>query len=561
MIEVQQYIVILRKWWWLVVLGLLLGGSTGYIAGRFEPKLYQTKATLLVGNFVQSANPNPSELATSQQLARSYAEIIKREPILRAAVENLGLNINWAGLGGKISTNLVPNTQLFEIIVVDGDPYLAKALADELVRQLILQSPSAATPEEEAQQAFVRSELQELQNNITQTRQQIQARQATLDLEVTAEGVHKMQQEIDFLQARLSNLQSTFASLLQLSQEKSINNLTVIEPAGIPSAPVNAGAPLKNIFLGGLFGLILTAGVAYLVEQLDNTIKTPEEVDQVLNLPTLSVVSHIKPLTTKNQQGVTTEIDIFSPGAEAYRILRTNIQYANPASPIKTLLVTSSVNGEGKSLTAANLAVVMSQANKRVILVDTDLRRPVLHKIFKVSNRVGVSSLLLNQGPDLELILARRKTGNLWVLPCGPLPLNPAELLSSPQMQSLLAQLCEHADMVIFDCPPLLPIADASILAPQVDATVFVVEAGKTNRQVCRRGHDILTQVGVKPLGVILNKFNPQYGGNGYYYTHRYDPPRMPGKVKAEFTNGKSAQWNSLIQSQMVLEELKSKIE
>jgi non-specific protein-tyrosine kinase len=554
--QLQEYIVIIRKWWWLIVLGSLLGGGTGYVASRFETKIYEAKVTLIVGNFVQSANPDPSQLATSQQLAKSYAEIIKREPILRATVEAMGLNINWAGLQGRISTNLVPNTQLFEIRVVDNDPYLAKAIADELVRQLILQSPTTFTPEEEAQRKFVQSELQEIQSNITQIRQQIRDQQAILDLEVTAEDIRKKQEEIEALQARLDNLQRSYASLLEFTQEKQINNLTVIEPSAVPTTPVNDNTPFRNAFMSAIFGLIVTAGVGFLIEYLDDTLKTPEDVERVLNLSTLSVIIKNKSANLMAEQGLINQ-DAFLPSAEAYRILRTNIQYTNPGLSIGTLLVTSSINSEGKSMTAANLAIVIAQTNKRVILVDADLRRPILHKVFKVSNRVGLSSLLLNQGPNLETILARRKTGNLWVLPCGPLPPNPAELLSSAQMESLLAQLREHADIVIIDSPPLLPIADASILATLVDATIFVIEAGRTSSRFCQQGQEILARLGVKPLGVVLNKFEPQNSGNGHYYAHHYYPPRRQPDIKTQ-QNGRDINWYPSTGDPITMVETKS---
>ncbi|MCB0213410.1 MAG: polysaccharide biosynthesis tyrosine autokinase, partial [Anaerolineae bacterium] len=430
MAELQQYISIGKKWWWLIVLGVLFGGSTGYVMSQFEPMLYQAEVTMMVGNFVQSANPNASELATSQKLAQSYAEIIKREPILRATVETLGLSLPWSSLNGLVSVVLIPNTQLFEIQVVSGDPHLAKNVADELARQLILQSPTTLNSEQAEQHEFIKSELTELQKNITGLRQEIHDKEDALELEVSAEGFRAQQQEIDFLQARLSSFQSTYASLLASSQENNVNNLSIIEPATLPSSPINTGNVQRNATAAAIFGLMLTVAVAYLVEYFDDTLKSVDDIERTLNLPTLTTISYIKSMRSDVNPSVISQ-DMFSPGVEAYRTLRTNIQFSNHNTQLNTLLVTSSTNGEGKSMTAANLAVIMAQTNKQVVLVDADMRRPVVHKTFRTSNRIGLSNLLVNPNLNLDTILAQRKMSNLKILPSGPIPPNPAELLSS----------------------------------------------------------------------------------------------------------------------------------
>ncbi|MCB0171736.1 MAG: polysaccharide biosynthesis tyrosine autokinase [Anaerolineae bacterium] len=522
--ELQQYVSIFRKWWWLILLGVLLGGATGYITSQFEPMLYQAKVTLIVGNFVQSANPNSTELATSQKLAQSYAEIIKREPVLRATVETLGLDTHWASLQGLVSVILIPNTQLFEIRVTYGDPYTAKALADELAHQLILQSPTTINSDQEQQVEFIKTELGELQRNITTIRQQIRDKEDALDLEVTAEGVRRQQEEIDYLQARLGSLQSTYASMLTFSQDNKVNNLTIIEPAAVPFAPINSDNARRNAIAAAVFGLILTAGVAYLVEYFDDTLKSTEDVERTLNLPTLATVSYIKSMKSEPSAAVVSQ-DIFSPEAEAYRTLRTNIQFSDHNADLDTLLITSSTNGEGKSMTASNLAVIMAQANKRVVLIDADMRRPVVHRIFRIPNRLGLSNLLVNPNLDLDHILTQRKVSNLNILPSGPIPPNPAELLGSPQMSYLLDRLHEQADIIIIDSPPLLAVTDASILATQVAGTLFVIEAGRTHSRTCQRAVSVLAQVGIAPLGVVLNKFEPTQTRDGYAYYNYYASP------------------------------------
>ncbi len=533
--ELQEYLGILRKWWWLALLGMLLGGGTGYVVSRFEPYIYEAKTTLIIGNFVQSANPTTSELMTSQSLGTSYAEMLKREPVLRATVNALGIGIEWTDLQSRMTVKLVQNTQLLEIHVTDLSPYTAKALADELAQQLILQSPSTLNQDQEVQTKFIKTELAELQDSINLTRQQIKDKRSLLDLEVSADGVRELQKEIDFLQARLDNLQRAYASMLEFSPDQRVNNLSVIEPATLPTSPTNGGAPIRNGLLAAVVGLTISMGVAFLVEYLDDTIKTIEDVERIMNLPTLATVSYIDALKTPEENIVASK-DNFSPSAESYRTLRTNIQFS-AAQAFKTLLVTSSVNSEGKSMTAANLAVTMAQADKRVILIDADLRRPSLHKVFKIPNQIGVSNLLLDPTVDIETTLVRRKVSNLSVIPSGPIPSNPTELVDSPQMEKLLAKLQEMADVVIIDSPPLLAVADSRILATKVGATIMVIEAGRAHSQICQRSGAVLAQVGVKPLGIVLNKFNPRHARDGYYYynyNYYYSPESKQKSKRVE---------------------------
>ncbi len=530
--DVQEYIGLLWKWWWLLLLGVLLGAGIGYTTGRSVLPVYEAKTTLIIGNFVlNSGNPNTGELATSQQLAQSYAEIISREPILRATANALGANLDWMSLRDKVSGRLVPNTQLFEIRVVDGDPLMAKNIANEIAQQLILQSQANPNQEQQAQYQFVQTELTELQNAITLLREQIKDQENALDLESTAEGVRKQQTEIDFLRARLSSLQNSYASLLAFSQEGQINNLTVIEPATIPTTSINTNNSLRRMIQGGVIGLALAFGLAFLIELFDNTIKTVDDVKKFLDLPVLTAVGHSDALSS-NKHYVVVKPGAFSPMAEAYRILRTNLEFSNTELSLDTLLVTSPLAGEGKSLTAINLAIVMAQANKRVILIDADLRRPILHKVFKIPNRFGLSSLLGGEGPALETILAQRKFRNLRVLPSGPMPPNPTELLGSVQMEGFLAQFRALADVVIIDSPPLLALTDSRVLATKVDATILVIEAGRTQNRICQRAKGMLSQIGVEPIGVVLNKFKPKRTVDEYHYYYYYSPYTASGHTK-----------------------------
>jgi non-specific protein-tyrosine kinase len=211
-----------------------------------------------------------------------------------------------------------------------------------------------------------------------------------------------------------------------------------------------------------------------------------------------------------------------SAAAEAYRVLRTNLQFSAVDRPLHSLLITSPSPSEGKSFTASNLAAAMAQAGRRVILIDCDLHRPRLHRLFKLPNSVGVTSALLDEHPDIAGLLQETGVPNLQVLTTGPLPPNPAELLGAARMRAFLAELSAQADMLIVDSPPTMALSDAAVLSTQTDAVLLVLDASKTRQEVAKRALDSLTQVKARVAGVVLNRM-PTRGAGAYYYYYGYN--------------------------------------
>ncbi|MFV9510449.1 CpsD/CapB family tyrosine-protein kinase [Tepidibacillus sp. LV47] len=201
--------------------------------------------------------------------------------------------------------------------------------------------------------------------------------------------------------------------------------------------------------------------------------------------------------------------------AEAYRMLRTNIQFASIDHPLQTIMVTSSAPLEGKTITASNLAVVMAQADKQVLLVDADLRKPTVHHTFRLPNRLGLTNLLV-ENRELTEVIQATNIPNLSILTSGPIPLNPAELLNSKKMKRLIEELLSHYDLILFDAPSVLAVTDAQILSNLVDGVLLVVNAGTTNRDVLIKAKRQLDQVHANIIGTILN--NKSIEGHSYYY-------------------------------------------
>ncbi len=204
-----------------------------------------------------------------------------------------------------------------------------------------------------------------------------------------------------------------------------------------------------------------------------------------------------------------------SPASEAYRALRTNLSFYSLDKPLRTLVVTSPAAGEGKSTTAANLAVTMAQSGRRTILVDCDLRRPTLHELFGLPMAPGLTNVVMDEVGDLPL--QQTAVDNLWLLSSGPKPPNPADMLGALRMEQIIAQLAQQADVVLFDAPPIMAASDAAILGAKTDGVLLVVQAGKTRRDHSERAREVLEKAGVRIVGAALTNA-PKDGSMGEYY-------------------------------------------
>lgn len=212
-----------------------------------------------------------------------------------------------------------------------------------------------------------------------------------------------------------------------------------------------------------------------------------------------------------------TVTDPRSPVAEAYRSLRTNLEFSSLDHPLRTVLLTSPGPEEGKSTTLANLAVTTAQTGRRVIVVDCDLRRPRQHEIFGISNGVGLTTMMRDEGALAHPPLQETEVAGLWVLPSGPLPPNPAELLASQRMGQVIERLKELADQVLFDAPPVVAVTDAAVLAGRMDGVLLVINAGSTKRELARRAKEVLERVNARLIGAVLNNVALDSALHTYY--------------------------------------------
>lgn len=312
-----------------------------------------------------------------------------------------------------------------------------------------------------------------------------------------------------------------------------VNNISVVDKAQVPLAPYKPNLS-KNLSLGLAIGLIVGLMVAWLLEYFDDSIRFADDVERETGAAVLGVIPKAKsPEGARVKIELSPHDDPTSPFAEAYRSVRTALQFSTPTGAPRRLVITSSSKGEGKSTTALSLAINFAQMGKPVLIIDADLRNPVLHKLIGIENSRGLSNYLSSNMGPLEAV-HRTLIPNLFVMTTGPLPPNPVELLSSMKMLSLLSQCEEHFAHVIVDGPPVLGIADSIVLCNQVDNAVFVIESGKTRKGHAKAALKRLHQAGVHPLGVILTKidaYHDLYGHHSYYY--QYSKPALAANQKA----------------------------
>jgi len=297
-----------------------------------------------------------------------------------------------------------------------------------------------------------------------------------------------------------------------------------------------------NILLGIVLGFGLGIGLAFFREYLDDSIKSVEQLERK-GLTLLGVIPSIEgngaPKEAEVEESsrghrtrgghrfrrrLITYINPRSPISEAYRTLRTNITYSSADKPIKSVAITSSGPGEGKSTTVANLAIAFAQLRKKTLLIDTDLRKPILHNVFQIKRNPGLTEYLVGDIDDFNSLVQETRIENLYLVPCGQIPPNPSELLGSNRMAELVAQLEQEWDIVIFDTPPLGVVTDAAMISAEIDAVVLVVRAGETTRAAVDRALDALSHVKAHLAGAVLNEAHPEkLGGKyGYYYSYYY---------------------------------------
>ncbi len=540
--DLRRLLVIVRSRLLIVAACIAIAAGVTLLISINLAKVYEAQATLIVGQSLSGVSPDYSQLLVSQRLSSTYASIATTRPNLDVVIGQLSLNETATDLAKSVRADAALDSTLVTITAQSPDPDRAAAIANALAAQLI-----AVSPEIQGHQADI---SESIDADLRSTRVQIDATQAEIgDLTALTERTPEEEARLATLDARLVTLRATYASLVSSSSGFVTTQLTLIEPAVAPLVPVSPRV-LLNVLIGALLGLFASAGLILVKERLDDTVKTPEDAEATLGLPSIGVITRMAGEPGRSEiYRLTTLLYPRSPVTETYRTLRTNIEFAAVDGPIQTLLITSASPGEGKTITSANLAIVFAQTGRRVLLVDADLRRPGLHRLFELPNTHGLTTVLRADDVDFRQYARPTEQDNLWVLPTGPLPADPAELVGSRPMAAAMDRFKAAYDLVIVDSPPVQAVADSAILSSFLDATVIVVGAGKARRGTVLLARESLERAGARIVGVVLNLLRDPagvaHGGNYPTYpdagvTMGDDPEGEPGAHPAP---GGSAQW------------------
>jgi tyrosine-protein kinase Etk/Wzc len=374
----------------------------------------------------------------------------------------------------------------------------------------------------------------------------LSARQQTIALEIAElKGQLRTypgkESQIAQLELETNILNDTYRYLLGQFEQARMQEATISPYVTIldgASPPMQIGTNLRQkVILGFLVGLLLGLGAVFFLEYLDQTIKNAADIERTLGMPVLGLIPYEPKIErmTNGRRGdrvpaVFSELDPHNPVAEAYRALRTNVTFVGAERPVQLLVLTSPGPGEGKSTTATNLAMMLSQGGSRTLLVDGDLRRPGQHRAFGLVQQPGLTDILIGNA-DMREAIRPQVAQNLDLLPAGPVPPNPAELLGSEAMQHLIGELRQEYTYIILDTPPTLPVTDATVAAAAADAAIIVMRSGETEEQAARRTVEQLGRVRTRIAGVVLNGVSKRYNKHYSYYSRQYPYGRTRFRV------------------------------
>jgi len=546
--SILDYVQILWRWLWLLLLVAIAAGAVAYYLTDQQPRVYEASAKAIV-NVVSRTDYYDSYTATytSQRLAETYAQTMVTETLLQTVAEKLGYPVT-----GSVKATSVENSPIFNISVTDSDPQKAADTANAVIAAFAEKVMRDQASRYLELKSSLEAEIADLDNKLTQVNSELSILEIK-DAEYEAAVERNKQLEKDGLptipverdpqdyvsRAELelakaqyqSNRSSLFANLQQirLTEVQSATTISQLNQA-IPNTTPIQPQPLKSGALAAVVGFMVAAGVVFLIAYLEDEIRDPSELSQRWGIPVIGVITNF----SASQEPLITLSKPRMPVSESFRSLRTNLQFSGIDAPLKTLLITSASPSDGKSSVAANLATVIAQSDKEVVIVDGDMRRPTMHKVFKLSNRLGLSDYFIRTPDKMTGVVKKTAVNGLSIITSGSLPPNPSELLASTKMQDVINLLAKHFDMVILDSPPLLAVTDALILAKSVDGVILVIDPKKTKRGAIQQAVEQLKRLDARLLGIVLN--NIKVKRSSYYYNREYYYSKHYGKTGTDST-------------------------
>jgi len=481
---------------------------------------YRGEARVLVKPVDQIAGSPTTvpNLETERQIVASMpvASLVKEELQIRRSVDAI--------LEG-LSVEAVIESEVMTVAYTSPDPQAAADVANSFSRNYIQYRRDQVLDSLLAAQEAIQGQIKGVQTELTQVIKKIESATTSGDSAIvtTLEGQHTaLVARLGVLQQRLQDVQPDRTVELGAGQ--------VIEAARRPIAPASPSFP-KNGALGLMLGLAAGVGVAFLRERLDDRFKDRIDVERVVDAPLLATVPKFK---SDGKRKVLASTDPRGAATEAFRSLRTSLQFMASQRGVKSVLITSANEGEGKTSTSVNLAAALAQAGKKVVLVSGDLRRPTLEQLFNLGHDAGLSTLLSRHHDNLDAAIKRTAISNLSVLPSGPIPPHPAELLNSPRLGEIIRELESKFEVVVVDSAPVLAVADTATLAPHVGGVVLVIDAASTTKSVVAHARQELEMVGAQIVGAVLNAHDSSSSPYQYasYYSYGDSPKHQKRKSR-----------------------------
>jgi capsular exopolysaccharide synthesis family protein len=503
-----------RIHWLLAVTVLCVAVAVSF--SSVQSKRYSATSQLLVQPDSGNVPISGTQQTVSPTDVLTELELVTSAPIEAAATKKLGF-------APGVTATEVGQTNVIALTVAAPSPIQAAHEANTYANTFVSYQRTTAIDALASAEQQLQSQIQTIDNQVQalggQTNPTAQT-SATIGALTSQEAVLKEQ---------LAQLQVTGA--------ETPGGVEVVSPAEVPTSP-SSPKPLRDGILALVLGLVLGITAAFAAEYFDNKVYTKDQVERLTGgVPVLAMIPKVKGWNKSNRPVVITEIDPFSPGTEAYRALRTSLQFAGHGGALKTILITSSSGSEGKTSTVVNLGVVLAKAGERVVVVGCDLRRPRIGTFLSRGETPGFTNVLMGQTALKTALQPVANTPGLAFLGTGPIPPNPAELLGSEKAAEIFRHLATGFDTVLIDSPPLLPVADAQVLSAYADAVLIVVSAGQTTEAEVSRAAELLTRVNARPTGIVLNKIVRRSGNaggyaNGYGYKYRSTTNQVPELIQ-----------------------------
>lgn len=544
--DVRRYLAVLRRRWLIILFTTVLVVAAAMAVTYRQTPLYRSSVHFVVGTLIDpTGTTTTSDILVGQWLGQQQLEsqtaAIESVPVAERVVDNLGLDVSPTSLLSKVDSELT-SEQVLVVEAVDDDPELAATLAQGFVDSYLEARNDAAVDNLlrnidslERRRADTESRLSAANAEIDATAGTVDGDQSTVaapspavDPQLLLER-DQLVREIGQLDDRISELEA--------SQPADGMGGQVLRPAQVPSDPFSP-QPIRNGGLALVLGLTLGAVLAFVRDHLDDAIRSEADIAEATSCPVLGRIPRWA--EGKNDRRLVTLVEPTSVASEAYRTLRTTIRFLSLDTKMRSMMVTSPMAGEGKTTVAANLAVAMATLGKRVILVDADMRRPTINQRFGLPGGVGLSDVVADE-VSLDDALVDVGIEDLRILPCGPVPPRPAELLASTRMARVMADLAALSDVVVYDSPPLLAVSDGLELATRVDETLLVIDQGESGRHALRSAIEHLRTVGVDASGIVMNNLTSGGGYDHYYTQYQHDAPTndTPGRRRGKDTPGR----------------------